>query len=63
VSAVRREFKPVVRKRGTVIHASCVESMRLTQCGLSCDGWSLLADEVPNCKRCLRAIVAALDET
>jgi hypothetical protein len=57
------EYKPIRTRSGRVIHATNVESYRFTACGLPCDSGRLLADEVPNCKRCLRAIVAALDET
>lgn len=51
------EYKPIRFRRGRLVHATDVESMRVTQCGKPCDGVVLLADEVPTCKACLRAIL------
>jgi len=55
------EFKPIRPKRGKRVHVSETNDLRETACGISCDGWSLLADEAPTCKRCLRAMLDALN--
>jgi len=55
------EFKPIRARRGKVVHVTEVNDMRTTACGKSCDGWTLLADEAPSCRVCLRAMLDALN--
>ena len=50
------EYKPVRARRSTVVHATHVDDLRMTACGVQCDGWTYTADEVPNCRRCLRIL-------
>lgn len=51
------EYKPVRLRAGKLIHATDVESYRVTMCGYKLTGATLIADAVPDCSRCLRAIV------
>ena len=50
------EYKPVRARRSKVVHATDAVDYRLTVCGVPCSGWILQADEVPNCRRCLRIL-------
>lgn len=45
----------VILKRGRLIHAT--RDLRVTVCGKPCDAARLVADGVPDCKPCLKALL------
>jgi len=55
------EWKPVRLRRGKLVHVTEVDSLVKTSCGKPCSGATYAVDEAPTCKRCLRAMLDALN--
>lgn len=55
------EWKPVRLRRGTKVHVSDTESLKVTGCGVELVGARYAVDEAPTCKHCLRAMLGELN--